>query len=97
MAEIDEVLAAITQLLRLMIRYPESMVSQISEDRGQYVIAVTLDTEDVGRVIGVGGRNARSFRVLLAAVGTMQGRRYWLSITESGAAGRKQAKLVSKR
>ena len=56
-------------------------VDEFDED-GEIVIELEVDEDDMGRVIGKGGKIARAMRNLLHAVGTKADKRYELEILE---------------
>ena len=74
---LDEFIAFVAQHL---VEKPESVrVSATDEeDRDRYVLSVAA--EDLGRVIGKDGRNAKAMRTLLTATAALRGRRAVLEI-----------------
>lgn len=76
----------ITQMVENIARALVSTPGQVSvrEVEGEEVTILELRTDpsDTGKVIGRGGRTARSIRALLAAAGMKDGRRYSLNILE---------------
>lgn len=52
----------------------EVQVEEVEGDRGEVVFELTVDPEDMGKVIGRRGRVIRSLRVLARAAGHPDGR-----------------------
>ena len=65
-------------LVSSMIDHPEHIV--IRESAGQKNVAymVLVDQEDMGKVIGKGGRIANALRILLRAAGGLHDRAIWV-------------------
>jgi len=80
---LEEFIAFVAQHL---VEKPESVqVSVVDEpDRVRYVLAVA--SEDLGRVIGKDGRNAKAMRTLLTASAAMRGKRVILEIANEPSA-----------
>ena len=51
----------------------EVSVEEVEDDRGGVVIELTVDPEDVGKVIGKRGRIIRALRILSKAAGQRSG------------------------
>ncbi len=69
-------------LARRLVESPDSVsVDEVEED-GALVIQLRVATEDLGRVIGRGGRIARALRTLVRAGGAHGDRRVLLEILE---------------
>ena len=69
-------------LARRMVESPDAVsVDEVEED-GALVIQLRVATEDLGRVIGRGGRIARALRTLVRAGGAHGDRRVLLEIVE---------------
>jgi predicted RNA-binding protein YlqC (UPF0109 family) len=51
----------------------EVRVEEVSDDRGGLVIELTVDAEDIGKVIGKRGRIIRALRILSKAAGQREG------------------------
>ena len=69
-------------LARRLVESPDAVnVDEVEED-GALVIRLRVATEDLGRVIGRGGRIARALRTLVRAGGAHGDRRVLLEILE---------------
>ncbi len=69
-------------LARRLVESPDAVsVDEVEED-GALVIQLRVATEDLGRVIGRGGRIARALRTLVRAGGAHGDRRVLLEILE---------------
>jgi predicted RNA-binding protein YlqC (UPF0109 family) len=69
-------------LARRLVESPDAVsVDEVEED-GALVIRLRVATEDLGRVIGRGGRIARALRTLVRAGGAHGDRRVLLEIIE---------------
>jgi uncharacterized protein len=66
---------------RLVERDDQVSVEEVEED-GALVIRLTVAPDDLGRVIGRGGRIARALRTLVRAGGAHGDRRVLLEIVE---------------
>lgn len=82
-ATAEEPLAAmIATLARGLVDHPEDVrVEQDPEDGGS-VIALYVNEQDLGQVIGRGGRVARALRAVLRAGATQRGERATLEIVD---------------
>ena len=63
----------------MLFRSDKVSVERKIDEKG-VLLSLTVDPEDVGRVIGKRGATAQSLRVLLRALGTKQDARYNLKI-----------------
>jgi uncharacterized protein len=72
----------IEALARGLVDHPDQVRVERSDDGGATVIMLHVADEDLGQVIGRGGRIARSLRVLLRASATAEGRRAVLEIVD---------------
>jgi predicted RNA-binding protein YlqC (UPF0109 family) len=69
-------------LARRLVESPDAVeVDEVEED-GALVIRLRVASEDLGRVIGRGGRIARAMRTLVRAGGAHGDRRVLLEIVE---------------
>jgi predicted RNA-binding protein YlqC (UPF0109 family) len=69
-------------LARRLVEHPDAVsVEEVDED-GALVVRLRVAPDDVGRVIGRGGRIARALRTLVRASGARGDRRVLLEIIE---------------
>jgi uncharacterized protein len=69
-------------LARRLVESPDAVSVKEVEEDGALVIQLRVATEDLGRVIGRGGRIARALRTLVRAGGAHGDRRVLLEIIE---------------
>ena len=98
MATIDQ--QFVEYIVKTLVNNPEKVaVERIIDEKG-VLLSLTVDPEDVGRVIGKRGVTAQALRVLLRALGTKQDARYNLKIVntdeEAGAKSEKPVKEAPK-
>jgi predicted RNA-binding protein YlqC (UPF0109 family) len=72
----------VENLARLLVESPDAVSVKEVEEDGALVIQLRVATEDLGRVIGRGGRIARALRTLVRAGGAHGDRRVLLEIIE---------------
>jgi predicted RNA-binding protein YlqC (UPF0109 family) len=78
MATIDQ--QFIEFIVKTLVSKPDEVkVDRTIDERG-VLLSLTVDPEDVGRVIGKRGATAQSIRTLLRVLGTKNGARYNLKI-----------------
>ena len=69
-------------LTRSLVEHPDSVrVEEIEED-GDLVFEITVDEDDLGRVIGRGGRVANALRSLARAAAVREERRVLVDILD---------------
>ena len=85
MATIDQ--QFVEYIVKTLVNNPEKVAVERKIDEKGVLLSLTVDPEDVGRVIGKRGVTAQAIRVLLRALGTKQDARYNLKIvnTDEGA------------
>ena len=92
MATIDQ--QVVEYIVKTLVNNPDKVAVERKIDEKGVLLSLTVDPEDVGRVIGKRGVTAQSIRMLLRALGTKQDARYNLKIvnTDEGdrASGRKE-------
>jgi predicted RNA-binding protein YlqC (UPF0109 family) len=69
-------------LARRLVESPDAVTVDEVEEDGALVIRLRVATEDLGRVIGRGGRIARALRTVVRAGGAHGDRRVLLEIVE---------------
>ncbi|MBR3329199.1 KH domain-containing protein [Candidatus Saccharibacteria bacterium] len=85
MATIDQ--QFVEYIVKTLVNNPDKVAVERKIDEKGVLLSLTVDPEDVGRVIGKRGVTAQAIRVLLRALGTKQDARYNLKIvnTDEGA------------
>jgi len=70
-------------LARALVDKPDAVsVEQFEEEDGTLVLELTVADEDVGQVIGRGGRTISALRQVARATGTKQGRRVLVDVVD---------------
>jgi uncharacterized protein len=67
---------------RALVREPDEVVVDEYEERGRTLLELEVSPDDLGRVIGRGGRTAAALRTIVDAVAARQGRKYGLEILD---------------
>lgn len=83
MSEIDQ--QFIEYVVKSLVGKPEAVHIDRRIDEKGVLLELTVDPEDLGRVIGKRGATAQSLRTLLRALGTKNDARYNLKIIDNGA------------
>ena len=86
MATIDQ--QFVEYIVKTLVNNPDKVLVERKIDEKGVLLSLTVDPEDVGRVIGRRGATAQSIRTLLRALGTKNDARYNLKITNDEAAPR---------
>ena len=81
MATIDQ--QFVEYIVKTLVNNPDKVSVERKIDEKGVLLSLTVDPEDVGRVIGRRGATAQSIRVLLRALGTKQDARYNLKIVNT--------------
>ena len=81
MATIDQ--QFVEYIVKTLVNNPDKVSVDRKIDEKGVLLSLTVDPEDVGRIIGRRGATAQSIRVLLRALGTKQDARYNLKIVNS--------------
>jgi len=74
-------------IVKSLVSTPDSVSVERRIDEKGVLLELTVDPEDLGRVIGKRGATAQSLRTLLRALGTKNDARYNLKIVDNGVAG----------
>jgi uncharacterized protein len=70
-------------LARALVDSPEAVtVDEFEEEDGTLVLELTVAEDDVGHVIGRGGRTIAALRQLTRAAGTKHGRRVLVGVVD---------------
>jgi predicted RNA-binding protein YlqC (UPF0109 family) len=67
-------------IARSLVDKPDAVEVEVEEDEDEVSLVLTVDQEDMGRVIGRDGRIANAIRSLLRVMGTRDGRHVELEI-----------------
>jgi predicted RNA-binding protein YlqC (UPF0109 family) len=72
----------IATLARGLVDHPDDVRVERADEGGQVVISLFVAEDDLGQVIGKGGRVARALRAVLRASAAADGRRAVLEIVD---------------
>lgn len=76
----------IEYIVKSLVSQPDKVKIERRIDEKGVLLELTVDPEDLGRVIGKRGATAQSLRTLLRALGTKNDARYNLKIVDNGEA-----------
>ncbi len=82
MSNIDE--QFVEFVVKSLVNNPDAVKVERRIDEKGVLLELTVDPEDLGRVIGKRGATAQSLRTLLRALGTKNDARYNLKIVDNG-------------
>lgn len=82
MSSIDQ--QFVEYIVRSLVSKPDAVKVERRIDEKGVLLELTVDPEDLGRVIGKRGATAQSIRSLLRALGTKNDARYNLKIVDNG-------------
>ena len=82
MSSIDQ--QFVEYIVKSLVSKPEAVEIERRIDEKGVLLELTVDPEDLGRVIGKRGATAQSLRTLLRALGTKNDARYNLKIVDNG-------------
>ncbi len=85
MSDIDK--QFIEYVVKSLVGKPDAVKIDRRIDEKGVLLELTVDPEDLGRVIGKRGATAQSLRTLLRALGTKNDARYNLKIIDNGPSG----------
>lgn len=71
-------------VVKSLVNNPDAVKIERTIDEKGVLLELTVDPEDLGRVIGKRGATAQSLRTLLRALGTKNEARYNLKIVDNG-------------
>src|ERR1700751_433560 len=74
-------------VVKSLVSKPDAVQVERRIDETGVLLELTVDPEDLGRVIGKRGATAQSLRTLLRALGTKNDARYNLKIVDNGEEG----------
>ena len=81
MATIDQ--QFVEYIVKTLVNNPDKVVVDREIDERGVLLSLSVDPEDVGRVIGKRGATAQSIRTLLRVLGTKNGARYNLKVVNT--------------
>ncbi len=82
MSSIDQ--QFVEYIVKSLVGNPDAVTVERRIDEKGVLLELTVDPEDLGRVIGKRGATAQSLRTLLRALGTKNDARYNLKIVDNG-------------
>lgn len=82
MSSIDQ--QFVEYVVKSLVNNPDAVLIERRIDEKGVLLELTVDPEDLGRVIGKRGATAQSLRTLLRALGTKNDARYNLKIIDNG-------------
>lgn len=82
MSSIDQ--QFVEYIVKSLVSKPDAVIIERRIDEKGVLLELTVDPEDLGRVIGKRGATAQSLRTLLRALGTKNDARYNLKIVDNG-------------
>src|SRR5450756_331973 len=77
----------IEYIVKSLVGHPDDVVVDRIIDEKGVLLSLTVNPEDLGRVIGKRGVTAQSLRTLLRSLGTKNDARYNLKIIDNGVGG----------
>ncbi|HSW85597.1 MAG TPA: KH domain-containing protein [Candidatus Saccharimonadales bacterium] len=94
MSEIDQ--QFVEYVVKSLVGKPDAVKIERRIDEKGVLLELTVDPDDLGRVIGKRGATAQSLRTLLRALGTKNDARYNLKIIDNGPMDRSNNRYDSK-
>jgi len=89
MEKMDDILRiadGFAHIVRMMLAKPDNLMIDVVEQPGGYLFRLSVSPDEIGKLIGKGGRIARSLRIILKAIGKASERNILLDITNSAEA-----------
>ena len=74
-------------IVKSLVNKPEAVIIERRIDEKGVLLELTVDPDDLGRIIGKRGATAQSLRTLLRALGTKNDARYNLKIVDNDGDG----------
>lgn len=84
-------------VVKSLVTKPDAVQVVRTIDEKGVLLELTVDPEDLGRVIGKRGATAQSIRTLLRALGTKNDARYNLKIVDNGVEGPRREERDDRR
>jgi predicted RNA-binding protein YlqC (UPF0109 family) len=69
MKPVHAIADAVTNIVKLTVDKPDEVSLEVITVPGSTVLRYSVAPSDIGKLIGAQGRNARSLRVIVAAIG----------------------------
>jgi predicted RNA-binding protein YlqC (UPF0109 family) len=88
---VDELNELVTMIVRALVDDPEQVAVNRVEGERSIIFEVRVAPDDLGKVIGKGGRIANALRTLVRAAGTKDRKSIWVDINKSGEEGAEEA------
>lgn len=83
----DELNELVTMIVRALVDDPEQVAVNKVEGERSVIFEVRVVPDDLGKVIGKGGRIANALRTLVRAAGTKDRKSIWVDINKLGDGG----------
>jgi predicted RNA-binding protein YlqC (UPF0109 family) len=80
----------VTMIVRALVDEPERVVVNKLEGERSVIFEVRVAPDDLGKVIGKGGRIANALRTLVRAAGSKERKSIWVDINKLGETGESQ-------
>ena len=74
--------ALVEHIAKALVDAPDEVEVEVFDETGQTVLELFVAEDDLGRIIGRGGRMARSLRTIVNAAALRTRKRYQLEIVE---------------
>ncbi len=74
----------VTMIVRALVDDPEQVVVNTVEGERSIILEVRVAADDLGKVIGKGGRIANALRTLVRAAGAKDRKSIWIDINKVG-------------
>ena len=81
----------VTMIVRALVDDPEQVAVNKVEGERSIIFEVRVAPDDLGKVIGKGGRIANALRTLVRAAGTKDRKSIWVDINKLGEEGAEAA------
>ncbi|UCC67090.1 MAG: KH domain-containing protein [Armatimonadota bacterium] len=81
----------VTMVVRALVDDPEQVVVNTVEGERSIIFEVRVAPDDLGKVIGKGGRIANALRTLVRAAGAKDRKSIWVDINKLGEGGAEAA------
>ena len=77
----------VTEMIKGLVDKPEQVVVNRIEGERNIIFEVRVAPEDLGKVIGKGGRIADALRTLIRAAGMKERKSIWIDLNKLGEVG----------